>query len=848
MLKRFNLKKYFFIILQALSAVLTVACICIYNYFSTAYTRLGDDYEKVQISLDEYRLDYYDSEVHTTNMYNTVSEVLRYSVIRHQLETDGEYDPDKIIFIGKYAHRADETPYTGPDAAYYLKDLIAWGQFGISTNGISHSYQVFNSWEELNSFFGQSNNTTSKTYDSDDNVSFYISESNDVDEDGNVTKGIVVTQTIDDTIPMLDVISNRYLSCQGQNLEFYAHDVSDYSELVNSLEIAATSLYTNYKEYLDLKDRYDPDNTNIRYYIKAGNNKNDIFTNLLNYNILDSDKMADTFKSMGEYIYACPRNIDYLTNTLVNYEDVKTKVMEYSYYLPDDTVIWVGLDTSYPVHDLFYDNYSHLHTAVRIIPFIITFAVIGLLSFIVLFFVLLVQGRQRIRDAGNIVKLRFTDTMPVETQIILCAIIMGVVYLISLLTWGDETFSDSISLKESLTHVCVSVFLYVFTGLNFLYLFIRRAYLKLFFKNSVIVGLLKWMDKHLGFVKRAFWRVYDSSNIAIRTWALYLGFIIFNAFWACMLFFSNFMVIAFLVLFIFDGLTGVLLFNRGFERKRIFDAVNSINEGQFDTKLDTSKMHGDNKTYAEIVNKVGDSVKKAVETSSKDEKLKADLITNVSHDIKTPLTSIINYVDLIKRENIDNERVKNYVRILDEKSQRLKQLTVDLVEASKITSGNITLELAKMNVNELIYQAQGEFEEKYESRGLALILSMPKEPVVIEADPRYVWRILENLMQNAYKYALKDTRVYLDLTLDDNKTNMIMSLKNISSNQLNINADELTERFIRGDVSRSSEGSGLGLSIVKSLAKAHNGSFEIYLDGDLFKATVILPVTHNKAE
>jgi signal transduction histidine kinase len=204
-------------------------------------------------------------------------------------------------------------------------------------------------------------------------------------------------------------------------------------------------------------------------------------------------------------------------------------------------------------------------------------------------------------------------------------------------------------------------------------------------------------------------------------------------------------------------------------------------------------------------------------------------------------------VDLIKRENIDNDRVKNYIRILDEKSQRLKQLTVDLVEASKITSGNITLEITRMNVTELINQAQGEFEEKFNEKGLSLITSLPQGAVVIEADPRYIWRIVENLLQNVYKYAMPDTRVYLDVERDEINKNLVMSFKNISAQQLNIKASELTERFIRGDVARSSEGSGLGLSIVKSLVKAHNGNFEVYLDGDLFKATVTLPLVNESS-
>ena len=218
---------------------------------------------------------------------------------------------------------------------------------------------------------------------------------------------------------------------------------------------------------------------------------------------------------------------------------------------------------------------------------------------------------------------------------------------------------------------------------------------------------------------------------------------------------------------------------------------------------------------------------------------KSDLITNVSHDIKTPLTSIINYVDLLKREDIKNERAKNYIAILEDKALRLKHLTDDLVEASKISSGNVKLEMTRINFQELINQTNGEFSEKFEDKGLQFVVNLPEEPVVIEADGRRLWRIIENLYNNAAKYAMPHTRVYVDLTMVGHMARF--SIKNISEQPLNIGADELTERFIRGDVARSTEGSGLGLSIAKNLTELQKGSFDIYLDGDLFKVTIIFP-------
>lgn len=298
--------------------------------------------------------------------------------------------------------------------------------------------------------------------------------------------------------------------------------------------------------------------------------------------------------------------------------------------------------------------------------------------------------------------------------------------------------------------------------------------------------------------------------------------------------FGNFGVFLTMVM---DAAVLFLLLREASGRKQIEQGLKEIAAGDLDYKIDPTSLHGDeNLQLAGIVNSLGEGMKAAVQEQMKSERLKADLITNVSHDIKTPLTSIINYVDLLKRENIENEKAKDYIRVLDEKSQRLKQLTEDLVEASKISSGNIKLEFMNLNLNELVQQVNGEFAERFEGRNLDLICILQPEPLLIRADSRRIWRVLENLYVNVCKYAMPGTRVYVDAIKKDGKIQF--SIKNISENPLNFQADELTERFIRGDVSRSTEGSGLGLSIAKNLTVLQHGSFNIYLDGDLFKVTI----------
>ena len=239
---------------------------------------------------------------------------------------------------------------------------------------------------------------------------------------------------------------------------------------------------------------------------------------------------------------------------------------------------------------------------------------------------------------------------------------------------------------------------------------------------------------------------------------------------------------------------------------------------------------------ADYINHIGEGLDAAVENSLKNERMKTELITNVSHDIKTPLTSIINYIDLLKRENPEDPKIRGYLEVLENKAQRLKVLTEDVVEASKASTGNITLEMTELNFVELINQVIGEFEEKFEERNLQMVVHFDEEEANICADGRRLWRVLENVFGNVSKYAMENTRVYVDMNV--NRPNVRLSLKNISAQPLNITADELTERFIRGDISRNTEGSGLGLSIAKDLVQLQGGTFNLYLDGDLFKVTI----------
>ena len=292
----------------------------------------------------------------------------------------------------------------------------------------------------------------------------------------------------------------------------------------------------------------------------------------------------------------------------------------------------------------------------------------------------------------------------------------------------------------------------------------------------------------------------------------------------------------FLVLMALGIGTFIYLFTRMKQFQNIQKALQAIYEGNTNIELDSDELTGVLKQMAIHIEDIAGGLSNAIQQSLKNERQKTELITNVSHDIKTPLTSIINYVDLLKKEEMPNEKAKEYLEILDSKSQRLKRLTEDLVEASKASSGNIKLKMEKINVNEIIKQVSGEFEDKFKARNLEEIMTLPEENIFISADGRYLYRVLENLYSNASKYAMESSRIYLDVV--PKQTSIVIQMKNVSKEKLNITTEELMQRFVRGDSSRNTEGSGLGLSIASSLTELQGGKFHIYLDGDLFKVTL----------
>lgn len=241
---------------------------------------------------------------------------------------------------------------------------------------------------------------------------------------------------------------------------------------------------------------------------------------------------------------------------------------------------------------------------------------------------------------------------------------------------------------------------------------------------------------------------------------------------------------------------------------------------------------------AHNINNIKEGLRESIKNEMKSERMKSELITNVSHDLKTPLTSIINYIDLLKREDLEPETASEYVKILDSKSQRLKTLIEDLFEASKAASGEMKLKIERLDVVQLLKQTLGEYDERLKECSLEVKVNIPNEKIYVNGDGKRLFRVFENLISNITKYSLNNTRVYIDVINNNEEVSIVM--KNISLYELNFDAMEITNRFKRGDEARSTEGSGLGLAIAKSIVELHNGEFIIEVDGDLFKSTIKL--------
>lgn len=503
----------------------------------------------------------------------------------------------------------------------------------------------------------------------------------------------------------------------------------------------------------------------------------------------------------------------------------------------------IGNDTL--MSDLFMMAQMHYQDMQQVCVILLVGGIAGAFGVLLLGFYLLASAGHAKEVEG--VRLTTFDKWYTEIAGFLCVcLLLGCVILTgSLIMETYEGIYIDGSLIASSVAVCSMVIITYLASIFSIASLVRRIKAGTLWRNSFLRNGTRWLFRTCRKLITVFGVIYEERDITARVIIAYVtvlaatvitGVLIMVSLWS-----GTVLVLFFLLLFsgIHAG-TLYMLLREKIDYKRLIEGIERMADGDLNYKIDEMGLQTDNMRLAVAANRIGDGLAEAVEKSIKDERMKTDLITNVSHDIKTPLTSIINYVDLLKREKIEDRKIQSYIDVLDSKSQRLKNLTDDLVEASKLSSGNIILTMQEIDLVELVNQANGEFSEKFELKNLTIISSLPENSVIIEADGRRIWRVLENLYNNVSKYAMENTRVYVAVVPVMDRASFI--IKNISANPLNFSAEELTERFIRGDISRSTEGSGLGLSIAQSLTELMRGSFEIYLDGDLFRATVSFPL------
>lgn len=782
--KRFPVKAIFLVINHLAIAGLTAGILIFFGYMAF-----------VSYRGDKVNFDYEDSYTFDQTYEEYWYSAAQYINLREMLEVDGEFAIDREMELPIHFNE-DETIIV----KYRLEDIIRWANQGLD------------GYEEA--------------------VEDLQEEATEVTEEED---SVPVENTYEPA--WLWKLEERFFPVNYESLEAIVeqHGLSNeesntlYTSVQDQIHYVAECV----EDYHRLKMDLDRENTNFRYFVRRGDGA--VFTNLSTF---DKAAAETEIKDLGRYYFwnsaTAEAESDFSESSIMKIQREALQMNWLSYSessIPYGTDkgswdILTGVDTEFPVKDRFAENFRAFEQFQPLYNTGIFLTLISLILYVASFIELTSMAGWK--PGVEEIELKGMDHWKTEIALIFFGILAAGLFVMDI--WCCDLINVCFARDIGRIWLCAAIAAVAAVlsnaGLLIGWLsLVRRIKARTLWKNSIIYSLSQGIQE-----------CWDARTVTVKT---LLGFGIYCLINSLLWIWAFEEGVALVIVIIFNVAAGVLLLRQAVQRQQIKEGIERIATGELGYKLNEAAMAGDERYLAQAVNNIGDGIAHAVEKSLKSERLKADLITNVSHDIKTPLTSIINYVDLLKRENIPDEKVQGYIRILDEKSQRLKTLTEDLVEASKVSSGNVKLEFAKMDFVELINQTNGEFSEKFEAKGLQLLTGLPKEPVYIRADGRRIWRVLENLYNNVAKYAMPGSRVYADLKTKDG--NVTFTLKNMSEQPLNFAAEELTERFVRGDVSRTTEGSGLGLSIAKNLTELQKGTFEIYLDGDLFRVTVTFP-------
>lgn len=807
-----------------------------------------------------------------------MDDVLTQIRLENLFETDGMMNRNKEIDVMEYSKNDTANGENVSGIAYSLEELINWGEdfdSAESDNYAKNSVIVCQKPEGTYEYYYTSDFMTrveSGVFD------IIMQDGSDVDGFLQELQNGKYTSSGFYNFDIVDMEGNiLYTNCWNFGsalIEKYAPQGAEnllqvvnnsprlngkLSVIYDDLAYTLGNIYSDYQNYQMGFEHLEEGNTNFTY-IYANNDTKKVVTNKTSYeNYAELEKNVQNLISEKDvkYMVIYPKLKDFNSNMNVSKSDKWEKLRSYSSEKKWNSVFAVAVDTTYTIQDQFYQNKVAYDNNIPYFKGTTWLLVLSIILFLGATIWLTLEAGRTAEDEE--LHLNGFDHWKTEIAAVLIVLIWIVGSYIGIHFWNGNIYTmindNPTYLKDggtyfeyyyargmdvSSAYMSASLYLPSLSIAELAEIYFYGVFtLGCFFMGYVslikrIKGRNLWKNSLLRVIVRFIYKIYDNRKKTTKTVLLLCGFFLVQG--IAVLFRNG--VTMLLVLLADVGVFYVVL-NGLLLKEKLKKGIEEIALGNMEYQIPLQGLRGENLKLAEMINGIANGFHMAVEEAMKNERLKTDLITNVSHDIKTPLTSIINYVAILKQSDIADPKIQGYLDILEAKAQRLKTLTEDVVEASKVSSGNISLKYMDVDLVEMIQQTEGEMAEKFEARNLKMIVNLPAEPAVVHVDGRRMWRVLENIFGNAAKYAMPGTRVYADLKLEEDTVDL--SLKNVSEHQLNISADELTERFIRGDLSRSSEGSGLGLSIAQSLTTMQGGTFNLYLDGDLFRVNIRFP-------
>ena len=863
--------------LCAFMAFILAADILFGSYVSVNYIGDTEKYILDPFPMSEDELD----KIVTDIFAHQAGDIMRYTAACRILRVSNGIEVDRLVDISDY--------YTGPSKIkirYSVSDLINYGRRGVSyveknysiTDFVYHYgdpmfVQNFDLDEYGNLYFKGfdtvNRNRNSESYnteeddiilgDGDKKIMNAMSEMEPADLMHLVAEYCIRHYPDDVSMTVWDD-GMVYVTVREPNLEGDSRaDIADedviknwdsYFIVIDELKTAATLFSSCYDIYREGQTIYDSDKMNLLYHIKTTDSLgiSHVYTNDQESKKYDDTELTDIYSGHKHYLICYYDELEYSTLSDINESVITDVIKAFPTVYPDETCVWMYLDDNFSkAEDIYYNvsfKYNDVKQLSRLYALLITvFALLWLLSFSYLVFITGVVER----DGREEYILLPQDRVWLELLILLTYAFFVLFryytkYLGDLL---NDNFSEFSSLSDKLlkdsgisSYVVFGLFgLSVSMALSFIiFSIVRRIRAGVLYEYSFtrkVRQLFEWFALSLSGGTGA-------AATVLLPYVLFLGANFGGMFLIIHLVNSKIYVSAILVgglLLFLDVSVGITMFLVTAEKKQLLDGIARIRGGETDYKINVKNLRAENRNLAESINNIGEGIKQAVEDSIVEEHLRTELITNVSHDLKTPLTSIINYSDLLKRENLTEKQKKEYLKVITDKSIKLKKLLEDLLEASKLSSGKIEIIKARTNLTELINQALGEYEGRFKEKNLDVVTNVfPR--VLVFADAACMWRVLDNLFENICKYAMSGTRVYFELIAFNGEVEI--KVKNVSRAKPEFQGYELTERFIRGDQSRSGEGSGLGLFIAKSLIEAHNGKFEVVVDGDQFTTIITM--------